>query len=129
MSDKLPIQPGKRVQDFLDKVRTQRRGRIVFVVDATGSRQPTWDASARLQAQMFETAAGLGTLDVQLVYFRGMGGFDGECKASRWTADGRELARLMAGIVCKAGETQIQKALEHARREHQAQPINALVYV
>jgi hypothetical protein len=64
-----------------------------------------------------------------MVYFRGMGGFDGECKASKWTADGRELARLMAGIVCKTGETQIEKALAHARKEHQAQPISALVYI
>src|SRR5262245_9562468 len=125
----LPASHSKRVADFLQKVRTQRRGRIVFVVDATGSRQPTWDASARLQAEMFQEAAKVGTLDVQLCYFRGMAGFGGECKASRWTSDGRELASFMARVTCQTGEKQIGKALEHARKEHQAQPISALVYI
>src|SRR5262249_43091649 len=46
-----------------------------------------------------------------------------------WTSDGREMARLMSKITCQTGETQIRKALEHARKEHRAQPINAIVYV
>src|SRR5215472_11560999 len=130
MIEKLPT-ASQRVSDFLAKVQSQasHRGRLIFIVDATGSRQPTWDASARLQAQMFEEAGKLGTLDVQLVYFRGLADFGGECKASRWTNDARELAHLMARVTCQTGHTQIGRALEHARKEHQAQPISAVVYV
>jgi hypothetical protein len=125
----LPAGHTKRVTDFLSKVQATHRGRLMFVIDATGSRQPTWDASARLQAQMFEEAGKFGTLDVQLCYFRGMAGFNGECKASHWTSDARELANFMGRITCLTGETQIARALEHARKEHQTQPISAIVYV
>jgi hypothetical protein len=55
------------------------RGRLIFAVDATASRQPTWDLAAQLQAQMFATIDALGGLDVQLVYYRDLG----ECVASR----------------------------------------------
>jgi hypothetical protein len=125
----LPTSHTKRVADFLSKVQASHRGRLIFIVDATGSRQPTWDASARLQAQMFEEAGKLGTLDVQLVYFSGLEEYMGECKPSGWTSDGREMARLMARVTCHTGHTQIGRALEHARKEHQAQPINAIVYI
>jgi hypothetical protein len=125
----VPVQPSARVAAFLDKVQANRRGRIIFIVDATGSRERTWDMASREQAQMFSEAAGLGTLDVQLVYFRGLVGFGGECKAGRWTGDPQDLARAMARVTCQTGHTQIQRALEHVRREHQAQPVNAVVYV
>ena len=36
--------------------------------------------ASKLQAKMFQEAAKIGTLDVQLVYFRGVDGFDAECK-------------------------------------------------
>jgi hypothetical protein len=129
MSEKLPTQPSKRVLEFIEKAKASPRGRLMFVIDATGSRQPTWDASARLQAQMFEEAGKFGTLDVQLCYFRGMAGFNGECKASHWTSDARELASFMGRVTCLTGETQYQRALEHARKEHQTQPISAIVIV
>jgi len=85
--------------------------------------------ASKLQTDMFSVAAEIGTLDVQLVYFRGMVDFDGECKASRWTNDARELTDFMARVTCRTGQTQIQRALEHARKEHQAQPISAIVYI
>jgi hypothetical protein len=129
MNEKLPGQPSARVSAFLEKVQANRRGRIVFVVDATGSRERAWDMASREQAQMFSEAAGLGTLDVQLVYFRGLAGYGGECKASRWTGDPQDLARAMARVTCQTGHTQIQRALEHVCKEHQAQPVNAVVYV
>jgi hypothetical protein len=129
MNDKLPVQPTARVAAFLDKVQASHRGRIIFIVDATASRERMWDMASRLQAEMFSEATSLGTLDVQLVYFRGLEGFGGECKASRWTGDPQDLARAMARVTCLTGHTQIQRALEHARKEHQAQPINAIVYI
>ena len=70
------------------------RGRLVFALDATMSRQPTWDLACNLQAGMFDAAASVGGLAVQLVYFRGFA----ECKASRWVADARSLRDLMVRI-------------------------------
>jgi hypothetical protein len=129
MTEKLPAQPSARVAAFLDKIQASHRGRIVFIVDATGSREKAWDMASREQAQMFSEAAGLGTLDVQLIYFRGLADYGGECKASRWTSDPQDLAQAMARVTCQTGHTQIRRALEHVRKEHQAQPINAIVYV
>jgi hypothetical protein len=118
-----------RVTSFLEKRQTAARARLAFIIDATGSRQPTWDASARLQSEMFAAAAGLGNLEIQLVYFRGMAGFGGECRSSPWLSDGPALTRLMSKITCQTGETQIVRVLEHVRKEHQRQPINAVIYV
>src|ERR1700722_19955526 len=60
-----------------------KRGRLIFALDATMSRQPTWDAACRLQADMFREAASIGGLDIQLVYYRGLA----ECRASPWIAE------------------------------------------
>jgi hypothetical protein len=101
------------------------RGRLIFALDATMSRQQTWDLAQALQARMFQTAADIGGLDVQLVYFRGYG----ECRASRFFAEGRGLASAMAGIDVHGGMTQIAKVLRHARDEARRAPVGALVFV
>ena len=119
------------VAEFIDKVNALgatrpagTRGRLLFALDATMSRQPTWDLACGLQAEMFEAVAGT-PLEVQLLYFRGFG----ECRASKWVADARGLARLMTGLDCRGGNTQIGKVFSHARAEHSRRRINALVYV
>lgn len=100
-------------------------GRLLFALDATMSRQPTWDLACQLQAEMFETVADTGGLNVQLIYFRGFG----ECKASKWVSDARALAGLMTGIDCRGGHTQISKVFSHVRDETKKERINAIVYV
>ena len=99
--------------------------RLIFALDATLSRQPTWDMAQGLQAKMFEVAAKHGGLAVQLVYFRG----NGECRASRFVPDGKGLAALMSRIAVAGGFTQIGKVLRHAKREAEAARIGALVFV
>ena len=89
------------------------------------SRQPTWDMAITLQAGMFEAIPRDAALQVQLLYFRGMG----ECRASKWVADAKALSRLMTGIACQGGNTQIGKVLAHARAEHGKRKINAVVFV
>src|SRR3989442_11381141 len=54
-----------------------RRGRLIFALDATMSRQPMWDTACRLQADMFREAAAIGGLHVQLGYYPGLRGFPG----------------------------------------------------
>src|SRR5262249_61460217 len=69
-----------RVKELAPTTQPRRRSRLIFALDATMSRQPTWDTACRLQADMFREAAAIGGLDVQLVYYRGLG----ECRAPRW---------------------------------------------
>lgn len=118
------------VESFLERARAappavQTTGRLIFALDATLSRQPTWDMAQALQAEMFRAAAGHGGLAVQLVYFRGFG----ECRASSFVSGGDGLARLMAGISCRAGKTQIGRVLAHARAEAQTAKTGALIFI
>jgi hypothetical protein len=101
------------------------RGRLIFALDATMSRQPTWDLAQALQAKMFEVAERLGGLDVQLVYYRGLN----ECRASKFVSGGQGLAELMSRINVRGGETQIRKVLAHARDEARRAKVGALVFV
>jgi hypothetical protein len=103
----------------------QARGRLIFALDATMSRQPTWDMACALQADMFREAATVGSLDIRLVYYRGLN----ECRASTWVSDTAHLGRLMSGIACQGGNTQIGKVLTEARREAVASGVRAMVFV
>ena len=100
-------------------------GRLVLALDATMSRQPTWDLACTLQAEMFDAAGGTGKLEVQLVYFRGFG----ECRSSRFVTDTGALKDLMVKIDCRGGQTQIRKVLSHTLAETQKQRVSALVYI
>jgi hypothetical protein len=101
------------------------RGRLIFALDATMSRQATWDLAQTLQARMFQVAADLGGLDVQLVYFRGFR----ECRASKFVSGGQGLADLMSKIEVRGGATQIGRVLAHARDEARRGKIGALIFV
>ena len=131
--DDLPV-PSSRgeIDAFLEQVRSLgpstaagQRGRLIFALDATMSRQPMWDIACQLQADMFREAGKIGGLDVQLVYYRGLS----ECRASPWVSDARRLAALMEKIDCRGGNSQIGKILAHARNETQKQKVQALVFV
>ena len=111
---KTPAETSTRaeINAFLSEVKrltpatgTGLRGRLIFALDATMSRQPTWDTACRLQADMFREAASIGGLDVQLVYFRGLT----ECRSSPWVSQAERLASLMEKIDCRGGHTQIGK--------------------
>ncbi len=100
-------------------------GRLILALDATMSRQPTWDLACKLQAQMFDAVGKTGSLAVQLVYFRGFG----ECRSSKFVTDTEALKRLMTGIDCRGGTTQIGKVLTHALNKTAVQKVAALVYI
>jgi hypothetical protein len=107
-----------------------RRGRLIFALDATASRQPTWDIACQLQAEMFREVAGIGSLDVQLAYYRGPEGHpEGECRASRWYDNPAYLHKAMSSITCRAGHTQIRKILLHCSQEALRSKIGAVVFV
>ena len=124
--------PRAEIDVFLDRVRALgparepgQRGRLIFALDATMSRQPTWDTACRLQADMFREAGATGGLDVQLVYYRGLA----ECRASPWVAEPARLGALMSRIDCRGGHTQIGKVLKHARRENDRRKVAVVVFI
>jgi hypothetical protein len=109
----------------MPQVRPGGRGRLIFAMDATASREPSWDRACHIQGQMFESTASLGGLEVQLVFYRGFG----ECKASRWYAEGADLHRAMRRVFCAGGQTQIERVLDHALKVARSGQVNALVFV
>ncbi len=128
-------QPGGDVAAFVQQVRALgavaprptagTRGRLLFAMDATMSRQPMWDLALGLQADMFAEVDRIGGLDVQLIFYRGVG----ECKTSPWVSKPNDLARLMSSVSCRGGRTQIARVLRHARDETKRERIGALVFV
>ena len=97
-SEPAQASPRQEIEAFLGKVRALgpavaagERGRLIFSLDATMSRQPTWDRACTVQGEMFDVASAQGGLSVQLVYFRGFN----ECQASKWVSDPEALGRLM----------------------------------
>lgn len=135
MTDKKRLSPrssSNQVDDFLAKIektplaaRGSAEGRLIFAMDATASRQPTWDQATALQRQMFTATDAIGNLDLQLVYFRG----HMECRASGWIKNPDKLAAVMSRIQCLAGQTQIARVLRHGIAEAKSQPVQAMVYV
>lgn len=111
--------------DLKQRTGPSTRGRLIFALDATASREATWDTACKLQAEMFQAAATVGSLDLQLVYYRGLG----ECRASRWISNSAHLAQTMSQIMCRAGKTQIEKVLTHAAKETKLLKVSALVFV
>ncbi len=119
------------VASFLEKVNRLATspntgdGRLIFAMDATMSRQPTWDKALGIQGQMFTEAKKAGGLQVQLLYFRGFG----ECRASKWVADPETLGRLIGKVSCQGGNTQISRILDHVKNETTKSRVNAVIYV
>ena len=100
-------------------------GRLLFAMDATMSRQPTWDRALHVQADMFKAAISVGNLEIQLAYFRGFGEF----RASKWLSDAQSLASAMTRVSCRGGHTQIERVLRHALQGAQQERLKAVVYV
>ncbi|MCB1704715.1 MAG: VWA domain-containing protein [Halioglobus sp.] len=120
----------QEIAQFLQKSRAisqvvERQPRLMFAVDATASRQPTWDHASHLQQEMFLASGKVASLAVQLCYFRGFGEF----RASRWLTDSTALASLMGKVRCEGGHTQIEKLLRHAQGEHRKTAVRALVFI
>jgi hypothetical protein len=101
------------------------RGRLMFAMDATASRKPSWDVACDIQADMFSETTALGGLDIQLCYYRGFQEFF----VSPWFGNSAALLKQMSGVHCAGGMTQIKRVFEHALKESRRDKINALVFV
>ena len=124
------LKQGSSVDQFLKQVaktpvRHDRGSNLLFAMDATASREPSWDKACHLQGQMFVTTSHLGSLSVQLCYYRGFNEFH----TSRWCDSATSLLAEMSAVRCLGGYTQIKRVIEHAISEHKRNPIRAVVFV
>jgi len=125
--------PSKSVSAFLDALAktpvvraSGTTGRLIFALDATMSRAPTWAMARKVQGEMFDAAASArGGLQVQLVSFRGVGEFN----VRPWTSDAKTLKAAMEGYCVRGGFTQIERTLAHASAETAQNKVHALVFV
>jgi hypothetical protein len=132
-SDKLPERSSRSdIDAFLKKAAslpvskpTGQTGRLIFAMDATASREATWDRACHIQAEMFAETAALGGLEIQLCYYRGLKEFE----ASGWLTDTASLQRQMAAVRCLGGHTQIGRVLKHATAMAKQRRTDALVFV
>ncbi|MBF2759425.1 MAG: VWA domain-containing protein [Ectothiorhodospiraceae bacterium AqS1] len=101
------------------------RGRLLFAMDATASREGSWDRACRIQGEMFTVTDAIGGLSVQLCHYRG---FD-EFEATPWLSNAKDLLQRMSAVRCAAGATQIERVLRHAGSQAGQERIDALVFV
>ena len=125
----LPRDTSNNVNKFLSQVAktplprsSARKGRLVFAMDATASREPTWERACQLHAEMFKVTDELGGLSIQLCYYRGLTEF----RTFNWSDNETELAKMMADVTCLGGHTQIRKVLKNVLVQ---QDIKAVVFI
>ena len=123
---------GTEIDAFLKKVAATpvvkpagHRGRLMFAMDATASREPSWDRACQIQGEMFQATKGLGGLEIQLVFYRGFHDFH----ATGWLDNSDALVRRMTAVFCLGGQTQIGRVLRHAIKETKSKKMDALVFV
>lgn len=131
MADKSlrPKSDRSEIDQFINEVRAMPQGggqgRLVFALDATASREPTWDQACHLQSELFTATRELGGLAIQLCYYRGYGEF----KATGFVSKTEQLLQLMNGVSCLGGRTQIHRVLSHAVAETRQNPIKAVIFI
>jgi len=101
------------------------RGKLIFALDATASREATWEQACSIQSTMFDVAAGHGGLDLKLVFYHGLE----TCKASAWTNSTGELRQWMRAVRCDGGQTQIERFLNHGLKMATTGRVDALIFV
>lgn len=103
----------------------RRLSRMIFALDATASRQASWDRACKLQGEMFVATERIGGLQLQLCYYRGFNEFI----TSAWLLDSRSLLDNMHRAQCRGGRTQLQRVLDHAVQQHSQEPVRAVIII
>ena len=97
----------RAIDRYKERAALKRGVRIGFLIDATASREHTWEQAQTIQAKMFHSASGLTALKLRLVYFGG-----NRITKHGWNDNERGVAAHMAAVRCSAGLTQIIEGLE-----------------
>lgn len=130
----LPDKTGNpAVAAFLQKVSAMptvrpasgKPGRLIFALDATASRQPSWDRACQLQGEMFHAVQEIGGLAVSLAYYRGFHEF----AATPFLTNARDLTQRMTAVSCLGGQTQILRTLRHTLAETAREKVNAVIFI
>lgn len=132
--------PAKRDgSSFLDKVRSskalsatpkqeilakaiahQERPRLLFAMDATASREASWNVAKEITGAMFEAVP--GELDVALAYHSG-----GRLREmTPFSSEARAFLDKVQAVRCSAGRTALNEILDKAAK---APRIKALIYI
>lgn len=116
---------------FVSKARALKRAanaqnRLIFSLDATASREPTWHVARSMHRALFDIATEDTTFALQLCYFRGLMEFE----ATPWMTQPGPLLDALNAVYCKRGATQIERMLRHALAEFEgSSSIKAIVYI
>lgn len=102
-----------------------RSGRLIFAMDATASRQPSWDRACHIQASMFSATDKLGGIQLQLCHYRGINEF----YSSGWLSNSQALMNTMNKVSCAGGYTQLGRVLDHCLAEYAKQPVQAAIII
>jgi len=115
----------KKVDETRGTMQTSKRARLIFAMDATASREPTWTQARGIQSEMFSQTAALGGLEVQLCFYRGFLEFEN----TSWISQSDELLAKMHRVTCAGGATQIARVLEHTILERNKGEVATLIFV
>ena len=120
----------KEITNFLKQGKAistyrQKQSRLLFGIDATASRQPTWDAACRTQGELFTAAHQISNIAIQLCFYRGFGEFT----VSDWLTSETDLKYQIEKVACQGGQTQILRLLKHAIFEHNKLAVRALLFI
>ena len=98
---------------------------MILAIDATASRQLSWQRARAWHADLFHSAEREAGLQVQLCYYRGLNEF----YASPWQIEPDILRREMDSVSCIGGHTQIARLLRHALKQSRDYQVSALVFI
>lgn len=128
----LNLSSANQLDNFIEQIKNAPvpvshtgRGRILFALDATASRERSWDHASHIQNEMFVAADKLGGLQLKLCYFRGFNDF----YASDWLSDSSHLQTIMGKVHCMAGHTQIGKILHQALQDTRKHKVDAVILI
>ncbi|MBN0987445.1 VWA domain-containing protein [Amphritea pacifica] len=124
------VSSDRDIEEFLQQaqqlaVPAAGDARMIFSLDATASRERTWDHACHLQSEMFLQTRELGQLSIQLCHYGGMNQFS----ASPWLQDTNSLLNRMNSVKCLGGHTQIARLLEHCLKQTRQQPVQAIIFI
>ncbi|UTW04590.1 VWA domain-containing protein [Amphritea atlantica] len=133
MRDKHPVSTvssNQEIEEFLKQAQQLTApapgdARLIFSLDATASRERTWDHACHLQSEMFLQTRELGKLSVQLCHYGGLNQFS----ASEWLQDTNSLLNRMNSVKCLGGHTQIARLLEHSLKQTRQHPVQAIIFI
>lgn len=125
-----PVSSDLEIEAFLKQANqlstlSPDSGRLIFALDATASRERTWDHACHLQSEMFLETKEIGQLSVQLCHYGGINNFS----ASRWLQNTESLLQQMNQVHCQGGHTQIARLLQHSLTQTRQQAVQAVIFI